>query len=171
MTFGSTAPVEALVLPPVSARLPWSTCVLSLCADGSVGLSCLAGGVTQRVFRGWPFGLPAQVAWSTSRGLLAAGGSDSGALALSTRGEVPEAVPSCQLLLNELQQYLQDPSPDATAATAVASVPPQGPCLSQEALLSGQGLRDSLAGHHATRQSKIVLLGIKRRQWLSAVHV
>eukprot|EP00775_Hariotina_reticulata_P013938 gene13938-14056_t len=153
MTFGSTAPVEALVLPPVSARLPWSTCVLSLCADGSVGLSCLAGGVTQRVFRGWPFGLPAQVAWSTSR------------------GEVPEAVPSCQLLLNELQQYLQDPSPDATAATAVASVPPQGPCLSQEALLSGQGLRDSLAGHHATRQSKIVLLGIKRRQWLSAVHV
>jgi hypothetical protein len=61
------APVEAIVLPPVSARLPWSTCVLSVCASGRVALSCLASGTIKRTFDGWDLGPPAQLAWSTGR--------------------------------------------------------------------------------------------------------
>jgi len=86
------------VLPPVSSRLPWSTCVLSLCADGSVGLSCLAGGLTQRVFRGWSSGLPAQVAWSTSRSVImtkAEGGPEGGGRREGTRAVAAQQWPCC----------------------------------------------------------------------------
>jgi hypothetical protein len=62
-----TAPVDALVLPPVASRLPWSCCVLSVCAAGRVALSCLATGTLKRCFDGWSLGPPAQLAWSTSR--------------------------------------------------------------------------------------------------------
>lgn len=60
-------PVEAIVLPPVSSRLPWSTCVLSVCMAGRVALTCLASGITTRTFDGWDLGPPAQLAWSTGR--------------------------------------------------------------------------------------------------------
>lgn len=55
------------MLPPVSSRLPWSTCVLSACAAGRVALTCLAAGITTRTFEGWGLGMPAQLAWSTGR--------------------------------------------------------------------------------------------------------
>jgi hypothetical protein len=62
-----TAAVEAIVLPPVSCRLPWSCCVLSVCVAGRVALSCLATGTLKRSFDGWGLGPPAQLAWSTGR--------------------------------------------------------------------------------------------------------
>lgn len=65
--FVPAAPVEAIVLPPVASRLPWSTCVLSVCAAGRVALTCLASGCITRTFDGWDLGPPAQLAWSTGR--------------------------------------------------------------------------------------------------------
>ncbi|WIA28997.1 hypothetical protein OEZ86_011514 [Tetradesmus obliquus] len=62
-----TAPVSSIVLPPVSSRLPWSGCILSVAADGSIGMACLARGACLRSFTGWAWGLPSQLAWSTSR--------------------------------------------------------------------------------------------------------
>jgi hypothetical protein len=61
------APVSSLVLPPVSSRLPWSGCVLSVAADGSVAMTCLASSTCQRTFTGWAHGPPSQLAWSSSR--------------------------------------------------------------------------------------------------------
>jgi hypothetical protein len=62
------APVQALALPPASARLPWSGCVLSVCARGVVAMTCLVSGSTRRTFQGWGLAAPpAQVAWSTTR--------------------------------------------------------------------------------------------------------
>jgi hypothetical protein len=61
------APVRAFVLPPVHARLPWSSCVLSLAEDGALALSCLALGQCLRIFSGFGHGVPEQVAWSVHR--------------------------------------------------------------------------------------------------------
>jgi len=73
-----TTPVLAIVLPPVHARLPWSSCVISVAEDGCLGLSCLALGQCVRVFSGFAHGVPQQVAWSVSRGLIAASAQDAG---------------------------------------------------------------------------------------------
>lgn len=62
-----TAPVHAFVLPPASARLPWSCCVLSVSEDGSLALLCLASRRVMRTFRGPLAGPPLQLAWSTAR--------------------------------------------------------------------------------------------------------
>eukprot|EP00877_Chromochloris_zofingiensis_P015074 jgi/Chrzof1/9820/Cz04g17100.t1 len=62
-----TGAVQQFVLPPVHACLPWSSCILSLSADGSIAMICLATQQCHRVFGGYPHGLPLQVLWSVDR--------------------------------------------------------------------------------------------------------
>jgi hypothetical protein len=63
------APVSGLALPPAAARLPFSTCCLSVAEDGSVSLVCLARRQACRTFRTLQptAAPPLQVAWSYTR--------------------------------------------------------------------------------------------------------
>ncbi len=71
-SFPHTSPVRRLLLPPPGcsrrgATAFWSSCLLSVAEDGSVGVTSLAAGGCIRVFKGFPFGMPSEVHWDTAR--------------------------------------------------------------------------------------------------------
>jgi hypothetical protein len=86
-----TAAVRQFVLPPVAARLPWSSCVLSVAEDGGVALLCLASRRLLRTFVSPLPVAPLQLAWSTSRW---GGGGTLGVVPLPCMRLMPPPPPS-----------------------------------------------------------------------------